>query len=165
MSDVLIYWRDYAANRGSSPGKASGLPDDGDVLVWHSSAKCIADLQPGDRMWMVTSGKGLDHRRDACSARRVARATGGTDKARANTPGTTTKALSRALSVGLGHSAPTELPTPSTGKDRQVAPSQDERLPGAVLARATQLLALATRPRRVLAAATVPVQSSSSAVG
>ncbi len=70
---------------------------------------------------------------------------GGTDKARANTPGTTTKASPRVLSVGLGHNAPTELPTPSTGKDRQVAPSQDERLPGAVLARATQLLALATR--------------------
>ncbi len=63
MADVLIYWRDYAANRGRSPGKASGLPDDGGVLVWHSSAKCIAELQPGDRMWMVTSGKGL--RQDA----------------------------------------------------------------------------------------------------
>ena len=59
MSDVLIYWRDYAANRGTSSGKASGLPDDGGVLVWHSSAKCIAELQPGDRMWMVASGKGL----------------------------------------------------------------------------------------------------------
>ncbi len=60
MADVLIYWRDYAANRGTSPGRASGLPDDGGgVLVWHSSAKCIAELQPGDRMWMVTSGKGL----------------------------------------------------------------------------------------------------------
>ncbi len=60
MADVLIYWRDFAANRGTSPGKAFGLPDDdGGVLVWHSSAKCIAELQPGDRMWMVTSGKGL----------------------------------------------------------------------------------------------------------
>ena len=59
MADVLIYWRDYAANRGTSSGKASGLPDDSGVLVWHSSAKCIAELQPGDRMWMVTSGKGL----------------------------------------------------------------------------------------------------------
>ena len=59
MSDVLIYWRDYAANRGTSSGKASALPDDDGVLVWHSSAKCIAELQPGDRMWMVTSGKGL----------------------------------------------------------------------------------------------------------
>ena len=59
MSDVLIYWRDYAANRGSSSGEVSGLPDDGGVLVWHSSAKCIAELQPGDQMWMVTSGKRL----------------------------------------------------------------------------------------------------------
>ena len=66
---MLIYWRDFAANRGSSPGVPSGLPDDGGrgVLVWHSSAKCIAELQPGDRMWMVTSGKGLGNRRDACS--------------------------------------------------------------------------------------------------
>jgi hypothetical protein len=34
------------------------LPDGG-VLVWRSSAQCIAELQPGDRIWMVTSGKGL----------------------------------------------------------------------------------------------------------
>ncbi|MFQ5464108.1 MAG: hypothetical protein ACE5E5_15960 [Phycisphaerae bacterium] len=67
MADVLIYWRDYAENRGTLSGKASGLQDDGGVLVWHSSAKCIADLQPGDRMWMVTSGKGLGDRRAACS--------------------------------------------------------------------------------------------------
>ena len=59
MSDVMIYWRDYATNRGKTPGGALGLPNDGGVLVWHSSAKCIAELQPGDRMWMVTSGKGL----------------------------------------------------------------------------------------------------------
>ena len=56
---MLIYWRDYATNRGNTPGEAPGCPDDGGVLVWHSSAKCIAELQPGDRMWMVTSGKGL----------------------------------------------------------------------------------------------------------
>lgn len=68
MAEVLIYWRDYAANRGSLPGGASGLPDGGGgVLLWHSSAKCIAELQPGDRMWMVTSGKGLANRQDACS--------------------------------------------------------------------------------------------------
>ena len=59
MADVLIYWRDYAANRGTSPGKASGLPDDGGVLVWHSSAKCIAELRAGNRMWVVISGKAL----------------------------------------------------------------------------------------------------------
>ena len=41
----------------------------------------------------------------------------------------------------------TELPTPSTGKDRQVTPSQNERRPAAVLARVTHLLALATHHR------------------
>ena len=52
MSDVLIYWRDYAANWAYQiEGERA--------FYWHSSAKCIAELQPGDRMWMVTSGKGL----------------------------------------------------------------------------------------------------------
>ena len=52
MADVLIYWRDYAAN--------GAYQFSGDrAFYWHSSAKCIAELQPGDRMWMVTSGKGL----------------------------------------------------------------------------------------------------------
>ena len=52
MADLLIYWRDYAANW------AYQFADDR-AFYWHSSAKCIAELQPGDRMWMVTSGKGL----------------------------------------------------------------------------------------------------------
>ena len=52
MANVLIYWRDYAANWA--------YQFSGDrAFFWHSSAKCIAELQPGDRMWMVTSGKGL----------------------------------------------------------------------------------------------------------
>ena len=60
MPDVLIYWRDYAANWAYQfAGECA--------FYWHSSAKCIAELQPGDRMWMVTSGKGLGNRRDACS--------------------------------------------------------------------------------------------------
>ena len=52
MADVLMYWRDYAANW------VRQFADDR-AFYWHSSAKCIAELQPGDRMWMVTSGKGL----------------------------------------------------------------------------------------------------------
>ena len=52
MPDVLIYWRDYAANW------AYQLAGDR-AFYWHSSAKCVAELLPGDRMWMVTSGKGL----------------------------------------------------------------------------------------------------------
>ncbi|MCK4624941.1 MAG: hypothetical protein KAV00_06500 [Phycisphaerae bacterium] len=58
----------------------------------------------------------------------MARATCGTDKARANTPGITTKATTRALSVGLSRNAQ------HGHKDRQVASSHDERLPGVVLA-------------------------------
>jgi len=62
MADVLIYWRDYAGNRAASVGAGSAWRNDGGVLFWHSSAKCMGELLPGDRMWMVTSGKGL--RRD-----------------------------------------------------------------------------------------------------
>ena len=52
MADVLIYWRDHAANWA--------YQFTGDrAFYWHSSAKCIAELQPGDRMWMVTSGREL----------------------------------------------------------------------------------------------------------
>src|SRR5207245_2202953 len=28
---------------------------------WHSKAKLFADLQPGDHLWMVTSGNNLGH--------------------------------------------------------------------------------------------------------
>lgn len=52
MTDVLIYWRDYRKN----------VRDDR-VHGWYSNAKLIADLLPGDRLWMVTSGKCL--RQDA----------------------------------------------------------------------------------------------------
>ncbi len=56
MSGMLIYWRDRAADWACEFA--------GDrAFYWHSSARCIAELQPGDRMWMVTSGKGL--RQDA----------------------------------------------------------------------------------------------------
>jgi len=41
MADVLIYWRDYAANW------AYQLAGDR-AFYWHSSAKCIAELQLGD---------------------------------------------------------------------------------------------------------------------
>ncbi|MCH7685160.1 MAG: hypothetical protein IH899_00510 [Planctomycetes bacterium] len=48
MTDVLIYWRDYRKN----------MRDDR-VHGWYSNAKLIGDLLPGDRLWMVTSGKCL----------------------------------------------------------------------------------------------------------
>ena len=47
MTDVLIYWRDYRKNAG------------GQVTAWHSNAKLLGELLPGDRLWFVTSGKNL----------------------------------------------------------------------------------------------------------
>ena len=47
MTDVLIYWRDYRKN---AAGQYAG---------WHSNAQLLGKLLPGDRMWMVTSGKAL----------------------------------------------------------------------------------------------------------
>ncbi len=52
MADVLIYWRNYTAHWAYQfAGERA--------FFWHSMAKCFAELQPGDRMRMVTSGKGL----------------------------------------------------------------------------------------------------------
>lgn len=58
MADVLTYWRDYAANW---PYRQMGER----ALCWHSSARCIAELLPGDRPWRVTSGRELHRRQDA----------------------------------------------------------------------------------------------------
>jgi hypothetical protein len=49
MADMLIYWRDYRKN-AEEP-----------ILAWHSNAKLLGDLAPGDRLWFVTSGKNLRH--------------------------------------------------------------------------------------------------------
>ena len=49
MTDVLIYWRDCKKN---ATGQYAG---------WHSNSQLLGKLLPGDRMWMVTSGKGLGH--------------------------------------------------------------------------------------------------------
>lgn len=49
MTDVLIYWRDYRKN---AAGQYAG---------WHSNSQLLSKLLPGDRMWMVTSGKALQH--------------------------------------------------------------------------------------------------------
>ena len=52
MTDVLIFWRDYRQNwiRQFAGEQA---------YYWHSNAKLLGDLLPGDRLWMVTSGKCL----------------------------------------------------------------------------------------------------------
>jgi hypothetical protein len=47
MTDVLIYWRDYRKNA------------EGPIPAWHSNAKLLGELLPGDRLWFVTSGKNL----------------------------------------------------------------------------------------------------------
>lgn len=53
MTDVLIYWRDYRKNVEEP------------VAAWHSNAKLLGELQPGDRLWFVTSGKNLGQEGDA----------------------------------------------------------------------------------------------------
>ena len=52
MTNILIYWRDYRQNwiRQFAGEQA---------YYWHSSAKLLGELRPGDRLWMVTSGKCL----------------------------------------------------------------------------------------------------------
>jgi len=48
MTDVLVYWRDYRKNTARADGQR-----------WHSNARVFGDLVPGDRLWLVTSGKNL----------------------------------------------------------------------------------------------------------
>lgn len=53
MSNVLIYWRDYRKNA------------EGPIPAWHSNAKLLGELLPGDRLWFVTSGKNLRQEDDS----------------------------------------------------------------------------------------------------
>ena len=48
MTDVLVYWKDYQPEQ--TPGTC---------LYWHSNHRVFGDLLPGDRLWVVTSGKSL----------------------------------------------------------------------------------------------------------
>lgn len=48
MADVLVYDKDYRFQKAESG-----------VLKWHSNHRVFADLLPGDRLWVVTSGKSL----------------------------------------------------------------------------------------------------------
>lgn len=54
MTDVLLYWRDYKQNwiRQFAGERA---------YYWHSNAKLLGELQPGDHLWMVTSGGNIGH--------------------------------------------------------------------------------------------------------
>jgi hypothetical protein len=49
MTDVLVYWKTYR------PETARGA-----CLHWHSNHRIFGDLLPGDRLWVVTSGKSLE---------------------------------------------------------------------------------------------------------
>jgi hypothetical protein len=48
MTDVLVYDKDYRFQKA-----------EGGVLKWHSNHRVFADLLPGDRLWVITSGKSL----------------------------------------------------------------------------------------------------------
>ena len=48
MTDVLVYDKDYRFQKAK-----------GGVLKWHSNHRVFADLLPGDRLWVITSGKSL----------------------------------------------------------------------------------------------------------
>ena len=54
MTDVLIYWRDYKQNWiGQFAGDRA--------FYWHSNAKLLGELEPGDHLWLVTSGANVGH--------------------------------------------------------------------------------------------------------
>jgi len=48
MTEVLVYDKDYRFQKAK-----------GGCLKWHSNHRVFADLLPGDRLWVVTSGKSL----------------------------------------------------------------------------------------------------------
>jgi hypothetical protein len=48
MTHVLVYWPDYRSNGAAE-----------DARQWHSNHRLFADLLPGDRLWVITSGKSL----------------------------------------------------------------------------------------------------------
>ena len=50
MADVLVYWRDYRRNKSGAGER---------TWQWHSKSKVLGNLQPGDHLWMVTSGENL----------------------------------------------------------------------------------------------------------
>ena len=60
MTDVLVYDKDYRSEQAQ-----------GESLRWHSNHRVFADLVPGDRLWVVTSGKSLG-RTDASAGYLVA---------------------------------------------------------------------------------------------
>jgi hypothetical protein len=54
VTDVLLYWRDFKQNwvRHFAGDRA---------YYWHSNSKLLGDLEPGDYLWIVTSGASVGH--------------------------------------------------------------------------------------------------------
>lgn len=52
MADLLVYWRDCRRNRESDLST-------GGLRMWHSSSRLIGGLEPGDRLWLISSGQSL----------------------------------------------------------------------------------------------------------
>jgi len=50
MTDVMAYEKDYRADAAQ-----------GKTACWHSNHRVFADLLPGDRLWVVTSGGRVGH--------------------------------------------------------------------------------------------------------
>jgi hypothetical protein len=48
MTDVLVYWKTNQLETARD-----------EYLHWHSNHRLFGDLLPGDRLWVVTSGKSL----------------------------------------------------------------------------------------------------------
>ena len=54
MADILLYWRDFKQDWVRQfAGEYA--------YFWHSNARILINLQAGDRLWLVTSGKNIGH--------------------------------------------------------------------------------------------------------
>jgi hypothetical protein len=52
MTDILLYWRDYKKNWAEQPSGEYGY-------YWHTNANKMLELHPGDKLWLITSGKNV----------------------------------------------------------------------------------------------------------
>lgn len=55
MVDILLYWRDYVKNWVNEVNNEY-------PYYWHTNARKMLELNAGDRLWLVTSGKNIDHK-------------------------------------------------------------------------------------------------------
>jgi hypothetical protein len=52
MADILLYWRDYKKNWIEQPTGEY-------AYYWHTNANKMLELHPGDKLWLITSGKNV----------------------------------------------------------------------------------------------------------